>query len=708
MELKSDIQNLKGVGEKMAKRLSRLGVESILDLIYFFPRRYLDFTSITDIASIPELLGTRMAGDESLTIKGSIIAIANKKTRRRNFTVTEAVVADKSGTISVVWFNQPYLAKMLQAGSSVTLSGRVAFNSFSNTYVMESPIRAKGSQIIPVYPETAGISSFYINKLLGSIRGQIENIREWVPSSIIKDFDLDQLHKALNNIHFPIRINELKSAQRRLAFEELFLISLQANIVREESSKKRARSFNIDLDILKGFISKLPFALTDDQKKAVWQIVQDMENDRPMSRLLNGDVGSGKTIVAAIASLVVKGNGFKTLIMAPTEILANQHFDTFKKIFSADDQIALITGSRKIFPPSAKIIIGTHALLNLEKQEDIGLVVVDEQHRFGVKQREALREVRYSRLDPEFTNLDPRVKPEDDGLFSPHFLSMTATPIPRTMHLALFGDLDVSVIREKPKNRKEIKTRFVDPWKRDQAYDFIRKQISIGRQAFVICPLIEEAENIENTSPYSPPKLGGDEGGIFDEDRKSVKAEFEKLQKIFPQFKIAMLHGKMKPKEKSEVMDAFCRNTINILVSTSVVEVGVDVPNAAVMIIEDAERFGLAQIHQFRGRVGRGEHQSFCLLFSNSRSDKAIARLHNLENTADGFKLAEIDLETRGPGAIFGTEQSGLLDLKMASISDTILLNEAATAAKKILPELSKYPLLCEKIDQYRNNKHLE
>jgi len=783
MTLNSKIQYISGVGPKMAAKLNKLGVETIRDLLLYFPRRYNDYTTITPIASIgnsniesqisKQTLNSKfkIQNSDCYTISGTIIGIANRKTRRRGFTVTEAVVADDSGSLKVVWFNQPYLAKMLRAGSNVILNGKVGFDAYSNGLVMESPVRANRPKIVPVYGETAGISSFYIAKLVAKVIYLIDEILEHLPHQYVissgrspverssekneilrqaqddagrqisptppvaggRNDSLSRLlpiQDAILSIHQPRNAEELEKAQRRLAFDELFFISLRANLTNLELKKEKALLVKADITKLKKMIVKLPFELTSDQKKALWAIMKDMEKDVPMSRLLNGDVGSGKTIVAALAAWTALEAGKKTLVMCPTTILANQHYETFCKIFSgAGVRVGIKTSSReevslnyesgimnhgsdknhntKYKIHDSNIIIGTQALIQKGVRfNNVALVVADEQHRFGVAQRAALHNLH-------------------DGESKPHFLSMTATPIPRTLHLALFGDLDISVIREKPADRKEIKTRFVQQADREKAYEFIRDQIKSGRQCFVICPLIEDTNDsvvisseVERSHEISPTVSRGrnDNLSLFESERKSVKAEFEKLKKIFPEFKIEMLHGKMSSKRgsasggkgKDEIMAGFSKGETQILVSTSVVEVGVDVPNAAVMIIEDAERFGLAQIHQFRGRVGRAEHQSYCFLFSNTQSEKALQRLKSLEAVSDGFKLAEIDLETRGPGVIFGTEQSGLLDLKMASFSDRILIEEASAAAKVIAPEIKSYPKLLEKLSEFTASKHME
>ncbi|MFA4995980.1 MAG: ATP-dependent DNA helicase RecG [Patescibacteria group bacterium] len=716
MLIDTKIQYITGVGPKMATKLNRLGIETISDLIFYYPRAYKDFTQISKIADLGHQRNCEV------TIKGNIIGIANKKTSRRQFTITEAIVEDGTGSIKVIWFNQPFLAKMLKPGREVILNGKIEYNFYSKEIVMQSPERAICESIVPIYGETEGMSSKYIGKLVMSIMKHASSIEEWLPEKLLNEYNLIGIQEALLNIHQSKNSEMLVRARQRIAFDELFMIALRANLSKEEIKKENAPEIKIDDEKIAEFVKGLPFELTDDQKKSAWQIIKDIAQNKPMNRLLNGDVGSGKTVVAAIAAFAVVKAGFRVVFMVPTSILANQHYQTFCKLFeNSDISIGLFTRERQEFESrisnhesrdvkkthnskfiihNSDIIIGTQALIQKGVElENVGLVVVDEQHRFGVKQRSALLELRTCLPVGGLTTAQK---------MRPHFLSMTATPIPRTLHLALFGDLDISVILQKPADRKEVKTRVVEEINRNKAYEFIRKQIQAGRQAFIICPLIED-KSISNDKfliSNQVPNSNNQEA-----EHKTVVAEHEKLKKIFPEFNIGMLHGKLKSKEKDEIMKGFSDNKINILVSTSVVEVGIDVPNATVMAIEDAERFGLAQIHQFRGRVGRSDHQSFCFLFSSTMSHKARKRLESLEMTSDGFRLAEIDLETRGPGAVFGTEQSGLLDLKMADFSDRNLIEQASSAARGIVendPELKKHPLLGEKISNFIQNKHLE
>jgi ATP-dependent DNA helicase RecG len=675
-----DIEGL-GVGEKTFSKLKKLGIETPHDLFYFYPRRYEDYTQITKIGD----LSAKIKAQEIFTIRGAVLGIANKKTRRRGFTVTEAVFSDESGTIKVVWFNQPYLVKMLTNDREIILHGKVHYDYFSHGLIMESPTRALFPKIVPIYSETAGLSSYFISKIFSKTKKYISGIKEWLPELVIAKHKLLSLQDALLNIHEPEDALLLKEAERRLAFNELFLIAFRNGLVKKKAQHLKAPLLRANIDLIKTFVGKLPFQLTDDQRKAIWQIVKDFDKGVPMHRLLNGDVGSGKTIVAVISSMICARAGYKTLVMAPTEILACQHYDLFKKLLLPYKiSVGLVTASSKVDLKS-DVLIGTHALISGKMNvANIGLVIVDEQHRFGVKQRQAL------------------TSRQSD--FQPHFLSMTATPIPRTLHLALFGDLDISIIHQKPALRQEIVTKFVRPFDRMMTYEFIQKQIDKGRQVFVICPLIEDQQSSSNSQQNSE-RLSLNFSEL---DRKSVKAEFDKLKKVFPKDEIAMLHGKMKSKEKNAIMTDFVSCKTKLLVSTSVIEVGIDVPNATVMVIEDAEKFGLAQIHQFRGRVGRSNYQSYCFLFSATESEKALSRLTSLEKISDGFELAEIDLKSRGPGSIFGTEQSGVIDLKMASISDTNLIIEATEAASEIVKSRQDYPQIEKMVAEFSQSNHLE
>ena len=737
MDFETKVQFLHGVGPKIAQRLKKLGVETVHDLLFYFPRRYEDYTVVSKINKLPNTIG------EYKTIKVKIINITNRRTSRRRFTVTEAVVADETGSIKIVWFNQPYLTKMLKPGFELILNGKVTFDSFSRQLQMESPNRATKPKIVPIYPETAGIHSYYIAKLESRIENLASKIQEYIPAEIIRENNLLSIQAAISTVHQPENSASLEKAKERMAFDELFLFSLQKQLTKRDIQIHKAPAMQIDEKFLQNFVKKLPFKLTDAQRKSAWQIILDLKGQenlkfkiqnlklrnsydknttKPMNRLLNGDVGSGKTVVAAIATAVVVKNGFRVALMAPTEILANQHFSTLSEILEPDKiSVGLITGHKKD-RCDADVVVGTHALISGKtKIDNIALVIIDEQHRFGVSQRARLltpyESTNLAKVQNYESNDNETMKQSNNDFFRPHFLSMTATPIPRTMSLVVFADLDVSVIDEMPAGRKKIITKVVAAENRQKSYDFIRGEIKKGHQAFVICPIIAEGDEIQNAK-IKDQNYGMD---LFEEDRKSVTKEYEKLSKeIFPDLKIARLHGKMPAtprkggrglasggKSKQEIMEAFRNGKYDILVSTSVVEVGVDIPNATVMMIEDAERFGLAQLHQFRGRVGRSHKQSYCLLFSSSGSENVKKRLSYMESVSSGFKLAEKDLELRGPGQLYGYQQSGFWEFKFASISDRIMIEKATEAAKEIADGgIEKYPKLKEKVGE--TAKHLE
>ncbi|MDD5312335.1 MAG: ATP-dependent DNA helicase RecG [Dehalococcoidia bacterium] len=683
---------VKGVGKELGVRLSRLGVDSVRDMLYFFPRRYLDFSRRKTISQLE-------VGKEQ-TIFANIweARIAMLGNRRS----TEAIVGDETGNVRAVWFNQPYLARQFHTNSTIVLSGRVS--EFNYVKVFENPewelLEDKElihtGRLVPVYPLTRGLFPRQLRTIIKrAVDTYARNVVDFLPLDILGRCGLLQLHDAIVNAHFPEDYAAQQKARRRLAFDELFLLQLGVlGRKREWQEDQPGQRFSLQLEQIDRLVSALPFSLTAAQKRVEKEIVDDLCRDIPMSRLLQGDVGSGKTVVAALALLMAVESRYQGALMAPTEILAEQHFATLHKLFSAVStrisqeagiycfegflpeglKVALLTGSTKpkdkarlhkaVKDGEIDIMIGTHALIQKNVHFNrLGLVVIDEQHRFGVLQRSTLRQ---------------------KG-FNPHLLVMTATPIPRTLAMTLYGDLDVSTIDQMPPGRHIIKTRWIGQQDRDKAYNFIRKQVAEGRQAFVICPLIEESENL---------------------DVKAAVAEYQRLSSdVFPDLKLGLLHGKMKPAEKELVMRDFKNAKLDILISTSVVEVGIDVPNATVMLVEAADRFGLSQLHQFRGRVGRGEKQSYCLLLSENPSAYGQERLKAIEEINDGFLLAEKDLELRGPGEFFGTRQSGLPDLKMAKLSDTPLLETARKEARLLFekdPRLARpeYQLLSRELNR--------
>lgn len=710
LNLSSDIVNISRVGQTTAKRLKKIGINTVHDLLFYFPFRYDDLRIITPIE--------KLTPGANFNIVGQIELIQNKRSHRRKMNITEALVNDDSDNIKVIWFNQPFIAKNLKVGDKVSLAGKVEGSAGELTIVspvyekisLSGPIHTQG--LVPNYHLTANITQKQIRFLINQVINLSNQINDWMPVEVKNEQKLIDLSKAVTKIHFPKNFEDIETAKKRLAWNELFLIQIQSQIIKKEIQNSRAKPIKFFEEDTKRFVESLKFKLTDGQRKAAWEILKDLSNDRPMARMLEGDVGSGKTIVAVLAMLNTALNRMQSVLMAPTEILAKQHYFTICKLLANFNiNIGLITSNEKKFTniqypisniqknskiqmskansaekyicgakinsqqiiDNSQIIIGTHALIQENiKFNNLALVIIDEQHRFGVQQRQELLK-------------------KSGSQFMPHLLSMTATPIPRSLALALYGELDLSIIKEMPKDRKPVLTRIVPEEKREKAYDFIRGQIKNGRQVFVICPLIDLSD-----------KLGV----------KSVKEEFIKLDKhIFPDLKIGLLHGQLKPKEKEDIMQKFMAGEIKILVSTSVVEVGVDVPNAAVIMIEGAERFGLAQLHQFRGRVGRSIFQSYCFLFSENESEKTVKRLKALENCFDGFTLAKIDLKFRGPGEIYGLAQKGFPELKIASLFDYELMKIAQEAAAKIINEdkkLNKWPLLKEKIKAMQANYHPE
>ena len=722
MELSTPIERLTGVGPVFLKKLHKIGIKTIRDLLYHFPHRYEDFSNLVSIKDAK--LG------ENVCIKGKVLEIKNTRTWKRKMFLTQAVVEDKTGAIRAVWFNQFYLAKTLKKGESVALAGKILTDShgtyLSNPAYEKIPSFASDSaeategkgnweiensdlthmgRLVPVYPETERLSSRWLRKLIKPLLNYFKNrFPETLPKEILKNFQLLPINTAIWQVHFPDSLEVGKKALERFSFEELFYIELFVLSEKIKLAKAKSPAIEINLPVIQKFVSSLPFTLTDAQKKCSWQILKDIERPRPMNRLLEGDVGSGKTVVATMAILNTTKAGYQAAFMAPTEILAKQHFKEVSKLLfpfklgialltSKDDKITskklkgetIEISRQKILEKCLKgeidVLIGTHALIQDKvKFGELGLVIVDEQHRFGVEQRAKLTKQK----------------------IVPHLLSMTATPIPRTLALTIYGDLDLSIIDELPTGRKKIITEVIPPAKRQETYDFIRNEIENGRQAFVICPRIEpkkkSSENIPDPFGWA--------------DVKAVKEEYERLSKeVFPDLRLEMLHGKMKVREKERTMKNFKNKKTDILVSTSVVEVGIDVPNATVMVIEGADRFGLAQLHQFRGRVGRSIYQSYCFLFTESPAKKTRQRLSALISAEDGFQLSQKDLEIRGPGQLDGKKQWGLPDLAMSALKNIQLVEKTRQSAKEILMkdwQLKNYPMLKARLDAFQKRVHLE
>ena len=670
MNLKSLLEKVKGVGIKTAQQFELAGIKTVGDLIEFLPRKYEDFSNITLITEIKPGKSTIKARCEKISTRPV----------RRGLRITTATLADKSGKLQAVWFNQPYRETQLKSDEEFYFSGVFEFNY--NRYQLTNPSAERVSdmpvqtdRILPIYKAIKGLKSNLVRKILAELRPLIIMLPETLPDYIIKEEKLMSRAQAILTMHFPENISDVEMARERLAFEELFQLLLASQLNRQENSKLLGWHIPFELPVVSDFVNKLPFKLTNAQRISAWQIIQDLENKTPMNRLLQGDVGSGKTVVAGLVACQVAHFGYQTAVMAPTEILANQHAETLSKLLEPlGVSVGLLTGSvkgiarktlyKQIETGLVSVIIGTHALIQeTVKFHKLGFVVVDEQHRFGVDQRQQLLK-KSERM--------------------PHMLAMTATPIPRSLALTVYGELDVSILDELPSGRKPIKTKIWSPNSRAQLYDVIDKELAAGRQAYVVCSLIED----------NP-----------DNEIKSVNVEYIKLQNsIFKHRRIGLLHGKLKPIEKSAVMQEFSDGKLDIIVSTTVVEVGVDVANATVIVIENADRFGLSQLHQLRGRVGRSNHQSFCYLIT-STSSKPTERLREIEKSNDGFYLAEVDLRLRGPGEIYGRSQHGALNLQIATLSDTKLINRAQKQAKKFVDKdinLLQYKQLATEIKYYQ------
>ena len=639
MELTDSISDLPFVGPTYEKKLAKLGIITISDLLHHIPHRYLDFSKITKIRDLK--IG------EVVTTIGTIISLRNQQTKTGRL-MQIGQIEDETGKISLAWFSQPFLPRMLFPGTKIAVSGELSWFAgkpafFSPQYekIDEDHETVHTGKIVGVYPATAGLTSKWLKARIKYALDRIE-INEFVQDAK----GLLEFSEAIKLAHFPGTLEDAVKAKERLAFNEFYNLLIEAKERKIKVKKKKSIKLAVDQKVVDDFIDKLPFKLTNSQIKVTSEILNDMGKDEPLNRLLQGDVGSGKTVVATIASFVSFLNGYQTILLAPTQILANQHYETFKKLFSnLQIRIALITGSSiKRDLGQTDIFIGTHSLLNrMDEFNNIGLLIIDEQHKFGVKQIEFLKKK------------------------NPNKLTMTATPIPRTIAQTLFSDMDLSIIDELPKDRQKIKTWLVPSEKRDKAYDWIKTQIKThSSQAFVVCPLVEESDS-ETLK-----------------DVKSVKKEFTNLQATFLNLQLGLLHGKMKEAEKNKVLTDFKNGEVDILVSTPVVEVGIDIPNATIMLIEGADRFGLAGLHQLRGRIGRGTKESYCLLFTENDSEKSINRLTALTKTTSGFELAELDLQLRGAGDVLGTKQSGFGNLKIADWSDTKLIKLASEAVNLI------------------------
>lgn len=668
--LDTPLDQIKGVGEKTYDQLSLAGLRTVRNLIYFFPRTHEDYSQVSKIAGIRP---------GKVSVQGHFQQV-NTRRVRRGMSVTEAVLVDDTSKVSVVWFNQPYRAEQLKEGKEWLVTGE--FGLQRSKYQIVNPAceaidgpHISGGRIVPVYRAVKGLKSQLVRKILLELKPVMTMLPETLPPELVKREGLISHAEAVLAQHFPENSEQIQQSRQRLGFEELLSLMLASLQNRDANQALDGWHIPFDEAAAKSFVAKLPFELTDAQKLAAWEIIKNFETAHPMNRLLQGDVGAGKTVVAGMAAYLAAQAGFQTAIMAPTELLATQHAETLNKLLEPFYvTVGLLTGSVKqssrrellhmIASGAIAVTVGTHALfqegVNFHK---LGFVVIDEQHRFGVEQRQ-------------------RLLAKGDKM--PHLLAMTATPIPRSLQLTVYGELDISLIRQRPKGRKPIITEIISPNSRHMMERAIEVQLKLGRQAYVVCPLIDD--NQEN-------------------DLKSVQAEVNRLRAGgFKQHTIGLLHGKLTPVEKQIVMQAFASGQTDILVSTTVVEVGVDVPNATVMIIEGAERFGLAQLHQLRGRVGRSEHQSYCYLIP-STSQKPSQRLNEMTRSNDGFYLAEKDLELRGPGEIYGRAQSGQLSLAIANLANTSELKRAKAAAEWLMRQkidLVQYEQLYKEVERYR------
>ncbi len=672
MTTDSPITELAGVGEALAKKFAILGIKTAGDLLDYYPRRYEDYSEITP---------TNKLQPGMMTIE-AVIKQASGRYVRRGMHVTEAVASDAQGSVRLVWFNQPYRAAALKAGRTYLISGqfglhRQRFSFINPSLEIASDLPVNTARILAVYRETKGLTSRQIRLAVHQLRDLANSLPETLPEWLVAEHDLMSRSAALWALHAPESAEQLESARRRLGFEEVFSLSLASLLNKQENNTETALTVAFNEQLARDFVQHLPFTLTDAQRRTIWQIYQDMQKSQPMNRLVEGDVGAGKTVVAAMAALMVLARDWQAALMAPTELLARQHADTIYRLLEPlgyADRTVLLVGSMStaqkkqahaaIQAGQARFIIGTQALIQeTVDMHTLALVIIDEQHRFGVEQRKTLMA---------------------KAGHMPHVLSLTATPIPRSLALTLYGELDISLLDAKPADRRPILTELISPNARQRLYERLDSELQAGRQMFVVCPLITDSTQLEASS---------------------AEQVYEQLSKHeFKHRRVGLLHGKLASRDKQAVMQRFTAGELDILVSTTVIEVGVDVPNASIMLVENPERFGLAQLHQLRGRVGRSDQQGYCyLLLSDSQAPSR--RLRALEQSNDGFRLAELDLELRGPGAIYGTAQHGQLDLRIAKLSDTRLIAEARHSAAAFLErqeDLLHYEHLAKTVKRLR------
>lgn len=694
MNLSTPLNQVPSIKKAYLEKLERLGIVTVYDLFFHLPHRYEDYSSVVAIQDL--------IIDEKQTVIGTVTKITTNRSFHKKMLITEAWVQDPNGDLlKVLWFNQRFIANSLEVGLAVRLSGKVSKDR--DGILMTSPALERASRdathtgrLVPVYSETRGLTSRFFRWQLATLFPKIKDFPDPLPDELRESLHLPTLRQSLAYFHFPKKDSEPLLASKRFAFDEMLLVQLKALQMKALFETSKAKSLKLNKSLLTTFLSKLSFSLTKAQEKALAEILRDLSHTHPMNRLLNGDVGSGKTILAALAALAASSSDTQVALLAPTEVLARQHYENLSQLFgNVNESVALFTGSYRILDGQnvtrktiqaalangiVRIVVGTHALLQEDVHfQNLSLIVVDEQHRFGVAQRAKLQDMSFQSHDGSSTLV-------------PHFLTMTATPIPRTLSLAFFGNLDISVLDELPHGRLPIITKLARTENaRTQVYKFIDQEIAKGHQAFVIFPLVEES--------------------LLMKDVKAAVKEHEDLtQKIFPHRKVGLIHGKLKAQEKEKIMQDFKAKKYDILVATAVIEVGIDIPNATVILIEEAGRFGLAQLHQFRGRVGRSNTQSYCFLFPGT-TGSATDRLKVLEKETSGFAIAEADLGIRGPGAFFGTRQSGLPDIAMENLTNMKLISLARDAAESILREdsdLTKHPLLRAALTRFEERIHLE
>ncbi len=680
LTLNSPLHELSGVGEKIEKHFNQLGIKSISDLLFFLPFRYEEYEKIKNVSDLKV--------NQFAELTGEVLLIKSHRGFRKKIHIVEALLESNGSNIKVVWFNQPYLSKTIKIGDVLQIKGKVVEGYGGPSFVspeyrkienITANLNKNSRDIQAIYHLNSKLNQNNVRKLIQQSLYLINKIPEWLPLNILNKLNLIDIKKAVSKIHQPKKIADIEEARRRIAFGELFLRQLKSQKIKTDLNKKKSYKIIFNKEETNKYIKSLPFKLTNSQKKSAWEILQDIERDKPMNRLLEGDVGSGKTVVISIAILNTFLNKQKSALMVPSEILARQHYYTFKKFFKDYNvSIALKTRSFKEGEiKNADLIIGTQALIqNSINIDNVSLIIIDEQHRFGVYQRKKL-------ID----------KNKENNNLSPHFLSLTATPIPRSLSLAIYGDLDLSTINEMPKNRKELITKIIDNKKRDDLYNFIKERVKSKEQVFFVFPLIEESEK---------------------SNFKSVEEEFKKISNsYFSDLNCEILHGKVKKKDKENIMNNFSLGKIDILFSTTVIEVGIDIPNATIMVIENPERFGLAQLHQLRGRINRGDKQSYCFLLLSEKklSAKSLERLNVLEKNKDGLSIAKKDLEIRGAGEVFSSRQSGFSEISLAKIFNLEEIKIAQEEAQNIMKSditLNKFPLIKKKVISFEGDYHLE